>query len=182
MTIHQTTLAAAFALAAIGPAHAEAPSGPVSHRPRRRVRCRLLHCRARGLSRRRHPRETGRGRCARAGRGRARPRPKPDALHPAPGGHPGRRDRDHQAGRCGHGRGSHELTMVAWWATPRRAAVGHRFRDRAARELGRGRHPAYRKRPPRRALDVIQDEATLESSKSGRPMCGEKFPASSSHP
>jgi predicted SnoaL-like aldol condensation-catalyzing enzyme len=30
--------------------------------------------------------------------------------------------------------------------------------------------------------DVIQDEATRESSKSGRPMLGDKFPASSSHP
>jgi hypothetical protein len=38
MMIRQTTLAAAFALAAIGPAQAEAPPGP-SHRPRRRVQC-----------------------------------------------------------------------------------------------------------------------------------------------
>ena len=30
--------------------------------------------------------------------------------------------------------------------------------------------------------DVIQDEATRESSKSGRPMFGDNFPASSSHP
>jgi hypothetical protein len=124
MTIRQTNFAAAFALAAIGPAHAEGLKplqgrvidlGDVSavayytvERDGFRVVGTLCPC--------------GSWPC---------PRPKPDALHPARGGHPGRRGRDHQAGRHGarlqggrggHVRGGHELSDGRLWATPRKAS------------------------------------------------------------
>jgi hypothetical protein len=101
MTIHQTTLAAALALASIGPAHAEELKplqgqvielGDVSgvayytvERDGFRVVATLAKKDADAVP----------------VRGCARPRPKPGALHPPRDGHAGRRGRDHEAGRHG---------------------------------------------------------------------------------
>jgi hypothetical protein len=124
MTIRQTTLAAAFALAAIGPAHAEGLKplqdrvidlgdlSGVAYYTVERDGFRVVATLAK------QDEDAVPVRVVAV----LGPRPKPDALHPARGGHPGRRGRDHQAGRYGacpqggrsdHGRDGHELTMVA---------------------------------------------------------------------
>ena len=115
MTIRHATFTAALALASIGPTQAEGLKplqgqvidlgdvSRVAYHTVERDGFRVVATLAKKG-------EDG----VRAGRGRARPRPKPGALHPARGGHPARRGRDHEARRHGArprgGRGGHELS------------------------------------------------------------------------